>query len=39
VVRLVIDRHMPDYIQSILKKNLQIGPEDVYEVDLPPGHE
>jgi len=35
VVRLVIDRHMPEYIQSILKKNLQIGPEDVYEVDLP----
>ena len=35
VVRLVIDRHMPDYIQSILTKNLQIGPEDVYKVDLP----
>ncbi len=35
VVRLVIDRHMPDYIQSILRKNLQLEPEDVYEVDLP----
>jgi polyphosphate kinase len=35
VVRLVVDRHMPDHIQSILRKNLQIGPEDVYEVDLP----
>jgi polyphosphate kinase len=35
VVRLVIDRRMPDYIQSILTKNLRIGPEDVYHVDLP----
>jgi polyphosphate kinase len=35
VVRLVIDRHMPEYVQSILRKNLQIEQEDVYEVDLP----
>ena len=35
VVRLVVDRRMPDYIQSILTKNLRIGPDDVYQVDLP----
>jgi len=35
VVRLVIDQRMPEYIQSILTKNLRVGPEDVYQVDLP----
>ncbi len=35
VVRLVIDQRMPDYVQSILTKNLRVGPEDVYQVDLP----
>ncbi len=35
VVRLVIDHGMPEYIQSILTKNLRVGPEDVYHVDLP----
>ncbi len=35
VVRLVIDQQMPDYVQSILTKNLRVTPEDVYQVDLP----
>jgi polyphosphate kinase len=35
VVRLVIDQRMPDYVQSILTKNLRITPDDVYQVDLP----
>ena len=35
VVRLVIDQRMPDYVQSILTKNLRVTPEDVYQVDLP----
>jgi polyphosphate kinase len=35
VVRLVIDHGMPEYIQSILTKNLRISQEDVYQVDLP----
>jgi polyphosphate kinase len=35
VVRLVIDHSMPEYIRSILTKNLRISSEDVYQVDLP----
>jgi polyphosphate kinase len=35
VVRLVVDRGMPDYIRSILTRELEIGPDDVYQVDLP----
>ena len=35
VVRLVVDSSMPDYIRSILTRNLEIGPDDVYQVDLP----
>jgi polyphosphate kinase len=35
VVRLVVDSRMPGYIRSILTRNLEIGPEDVYQVDLP----
>jgi polyphosphate kinase len=35
VVRLVIDRDTPESIKAVLEKNLQIGPEDVYEVSLP----
>ncbi len=35
VVRLVVDTGMPDYIRSILTRNLEIGPDDVYQVDLP----
>lgn len=35
VVRLVIDRDTPDSIKTLLRKNLQIGPDDVYEVSLP----
>jgi len=35
VVRMVIDRETPEVIQSLLRKNLQISPDDVYEVSLP----
>lgn len=35
VVRLVIDRSMPDYVRSLLTRNLEIEAEDVYQVDLP----
>jgi polyphosphate kinase len=35
VVRLVVDAGMPDYVRSILTKNLDIGPDDVYQVELP----
>ena len=35
VVRLVVDAGMPAYIRSILTRNLEIGPDDVYQVDLP----
>jgi polyphosphate kinase len=35
VVRLVVDAGMPGYIRSILTRNLEIGPDDVYQVDLP----
>ena len=35
VVRLVVDRSMPAYVRSILTRNLEIGPDDVYQVELP----
>jgi polyphosphate kinase len=35
VVRLVVDSGMPDYIRSILSRNLDIGPDDLYQVELP----
>ncbi len=35
VVRLVVDSTMPAYIRSILTRNLEIGPDDVYQVELP----
>jgi polyphosphate kinase len=35
VVRLVVDSSMPGYVQSILTKNLEIGRDDVYQVELP----
>ena len=35
VVRLVIDRTMPAQVQSLLARNLEIEPEDIYAVDLP----
>ena len=35
VVRVVIDRDTPESIKSVLRKNLQVGPDDVYEVSLP----
>lgn len=35
VVRLVVDREMPDFIQGLLQKNLQLGPDDVYRLPLP----
>jgi polyphosphate kinase len=35
VVRLVVDKAMPDQIQAILTRNLEVDPEDVYAVDLP----
>jgi polyphosphate kinase len=35
VVRLVVDSGMPDYVRSILTRNLEIDADDVYQVDLP----
>jgi polyphosphate kinase len=35
VVRLVVDKTMPAQIQSLLARNLEIEPEDIYAVDLP----
>ena len=35
VVRMVIDRAMPDRMRDLLANHLGVGPDDIYSVDLP----
>ncbi len=35
VVRLLVNKNMPDYIREILEENLEMDPKDVYFMDTP----
>jgi polyphosphate kinase len=35
VVRLLVNKNMPDYIREILEENLEMDPKDVYYMDTP----